>query len=147
MQLSPIPLAVALMLAAAPAQAQHAGHGVGDARPQAEQERQAPSRIATPPLSLPTGPRQVQVTIGESGFEPSEIQANAGDSVTLRITRVTENTCAREVNFHGRGVQVAVPLGLELKVTIDVDEPGVVRFGCLSGTDGAVIRVAERVRR
>lgn len=67
--------------------------------------------------------------------------------MTLRITRVTDNTCAKEVNFSGRGVQVAVPLGQELKITIDVNEPGVVRFGCLSGADGAVIKVAEIARR
>ena len=89
----------------------------------------------------------MQVTIGETGFDPKEIHANAGDSVTLRITRVTENTCAKELNFSGRGVQVAAPLGQELKITIDVDEPGVVRFGCLSGADGAVIKVAGNERR
>ncbi len=147
MQIYLIPLAAGLVLAAAPTQAQHAGHGGGDSRPQAEQAHQAPAREKTPTLSLPTGPRQVQVSIGEAGFDPKEIHANAGDSVTLRITRVTDNTCAKEVNFSGRGVQVAVPLGQELKITIDVNEPGVVRFGCLSGADGAVIKVAEIARR
>ncbi len=147
MQIYLIPLAAGLVLAAAPTQAQHAGHGGGDSRPQGEQARPAPTRVTTPPLSLPTGPRQVQVTIGEGGFEPREILANSGDSVTLRITRVTDNTCAKEVNFSGRGVQVAVPLGQELKITLDVNEPGVVRFGCLSGADGAVIKVTEVARR
>lgn len=145
MKLSLIPMAAALALAASPAQAQHAGHGGSDSMPQAEQARQAPARVTTPTLSLPTGPRQVQVTIGEGGFEPREIHANPGDSVTLRITRVTENTCAKEINFSGRGVQVAVPFGQELKITLDVNEPGVVRFGCLSGADGAVIKVAENM--
>jgi plastocyanin domain-containing protein len=92
------------------------------------------------------GPRQVRVTITGTGFEPKEIHADAGDSVTLFITRSTEATCGKEVNFFGRGIQVAVPLDQETKITIDVNEPGVVRFGCLSGSAGATIRVAENLR-
>jgi plastocyanin len=141
-----LPLAAGLILAAAPAQAQHAGHGGGDSRPQSQRDKQAPAGTATQPLTPPTGPRQAQVTIGETGFEPKEIQAEAGDSVTLYITRVTDATCAKEVNFSGRGIQVALPMGQEVKITVDVNEPGMVRFGCLSGADGAVIRVTANKR-
>jgi hypothetical protein len=66
--------------------------------------------------------------------------------VTLLFRRATERTCAKEINFVGRGIQVAVPRDQEVKVTIDVNEPGVVRFGCLGGGESAVIRVAANSR-
>lgn len=110
---------------------------------------QTPGHEATraPALLVPTpGPRQVHVTISEAGIEPREIHAEAGDSVTLLVRRVTEATCAKEVNFVGRGLQVAVPKDQEVRITIDVNEPGLVRFGCLSGAETAVIRVAANNR-
>ncbi len=139
--------AVMVLAWAEPSLAQHAGHGGGDPMREARPARHRDTpRAPGPPPGLPSGPRQVQVTITETGFEPSEVRAEAGDSVTLFITRLTEATCAKEVNFFGRGVQVALPMGQEVKVTIDVNEPGTVRFGCLSGADGAVIKVAENRR-
>ena len=57
-------------------------------------------------VSTRFGDVQVQVTISETGIEPSEIRAEAGDSVTLHLRRDTERTCAKEVNFFGRGLQV-----------------------------------------
>lgn len=125
---------------AQPAFAQHAGHGgTAQSEPRVEKPRQDPH------LSMSPGPHQVDVRITEAGFSPKEIPAGAGDSVTLYITRVTEATC-KEINFFGRGVQVALPIGQTVKITIDVNEPGLVRFGCLSGDDGAVIKVAEARR-
>ncbi|MCM2334924.1 MAG: hypothetical protein NDI82_13400 [Anaeromyxobacteraceae bacterium] len=66
--------------------------------------------------------------------------------MTLLFRRDTERTCAKEINFFGRGLQVAVPRDQEVKVTIDVNEPGVVRFGCLGGGESAVIRVTANSR-
>ena len=126
---------------AQPAFAQHAGHGgMAPSEPRVEKPRQEGPR-----LSMSPGPHQVEVRITEAGFSPKEIPAGAGDSVMLFITRVTEATC-KEINFFGRGIQVALPIGQTVKITIDVNEPGLVRFGCLSGADGAVIKVAEARR-
>lgn len=137
--------AASFALLALPVRAQHAGHGGSASAPAAEAPRHEPGRA--PALIVPTpGPRQVQVTISEAGIEPREIRAEAGDSVTLLLRRTTERTCAKEINFVGRGVQVAVPLELEVRVTIDVNEPGQFRFGCLGGAESAVIRVAANSR-
>lgn len=138
--------ALSLALLVLPAMAQHAGHGGASSTPPGgPAPRQEPTRGPAPLIPSP-GPRQVQVTISEAGIEPSEIRAEAGDSVTLIFRRVTERTCAKEINFVGRGLQVAVPRDQEVKVTIDVNEPGVVRFGCLGGGESAVIRVAANSR-
>lgn len=123
------------------AYAQHAGHGgMAPSEPRVEKTRQE-----APRLSMSPGPHQVDVRITDAGFSPKEIPAGAGDSVSLYLTRETEATC-KEVNFFGRGVQVAVPMGQTVKITVDVNEPGIVRFGCLSGDGGAVIKVAEARR-
>ena len=137
--------AASFALIGLPARAQHAGHGGPTGSPVVESPRHEPARA--PALQVPTpGPRQVQVTISEAGIEPREIRAEAGDSVILLLHRVTERTCAKEINFVGRGLQVAVPMDQEVKITIDVNEPGLVRFGCLSGSESAVIRVAANSR-
>ena len=138
--------ALSLALLVLPAMAQHAGHGGSSGSPPAgPAPRQDPTRVPAPLIPSP-GPRQVQVTISEAGIEPGEIRAEAGDSVTLLFRRVTEKTCAKEINFVGRGLQVAVPRDQEVKVTIDVNEPGVFRFGCLGGGESAVIRGAANRR-
>lgn len=116
-------LAFVALTASLPSRAQHAGHGAGPERP--------PPRSTAPALTLPTGPRVVDVRVTEAGFAPSEVRAGAGESISLRITRETEATCAKEVNVFGRGVQVALPRGQEVRVTIEVDSPGEVRVGCL----------------
>lgn len=117
-------LAFVALMASFPARAQHAGHG-------AMPERPPPPRSTAPAPTFPTGPRVVVVRVTEAGFAPSEVRAGAGESISLRITRETEATCAKEVNVFGRGVQVALPRDQEVKVTIDVDSPGEVRVGCL----------------
>lgn len=145
---APLPAlaALSITLLALPARAQHSGHGGSSGAPTAgPAPRQEPTRVPVPLIPSP-GPRQVQVTISAAGIEPSEIWAEAGDSVTLHFRRDTERTCAKEINFFGRGLQVAVPRDQEVKVTIDVNDPGVVRFGCLGGGESAVIRVAANSR-
>jgi hypothetical protein len=117
-------LAFVAIMASLPARAQHAGHG-------AMPERPPSPRSTAPAPTFPTGPRVVEVRVTEAGFIPSEVRAGAGESISLRITRETEATCAKEMNVFGRGVQVALPRGQEVKVTIDVDSPGEVRVGCL----------------
>lgn len=148
MRFSLFPLVAAASLGwTGPALAQHAGHGAGGSTNGGDHARshdQKPSSLLPP--TLPTGPRQVRVTITQDGFTPKEIDAEAGDSVVLVITRLTSATCARELNFFGRGLQVALPEGQEIKITVDVNEVGILRFGCLSGAEGAVIRIAENRR-
>ena len=117
-------LAFVALMTSLPARAQHAGHG-------AMPERPPSPRSTAPALMLPMGPRVVDIRVTEAGFAPSEVRAGAGESIVLRITRETEATCAKEVNVFGRGVQVALPRGQEVKITIDVDSPGEVRVGCL----------------
>jgi hypothetical protein len=117
-------LAFVALTASFPSRAQHTGHGAGPERPPS-------ARSTAPALTLPTGPRIVDVRVTEAGFAPSEVRAGVGESISLRITRETEATCAKEVNVFGRGVQVALPRGQEVKITVDVDSPGDVQVGCL----------------
>lgn len=147
MRFSLLPLVAAASLGwTGPALAQHAGHGAGGPANGGDHVRSHDLKASPLPPTWPTGPRQVRVTIDKDGFRPREIDAEAGDSVVLVITRLTSATCARELNFFGRGLQVALPEGQEVKITVDVNEAGILRFGCLSGAEGAVIRVAENRR-
>ena len=147
MRFSLVPLVAAASLGwTSHALAQHAGHGAGGSTNGGDHARSHDQKPPSPPPTFPTGPRQVRVTITQDGFTPREIDAEAGDSVVLVITRLGSATCARELNFFGRGLQVALPEGQEVRITVDVNEPGILRFGCLSGAEGAVIRVAENRR-
>ncbi|NOT80078.1 MAG: hypothetical protein HOP07_13870 [Bacteriovoracaceae bacterium] len=40
---------------------------------------------------------EVSMLVTEKGYEPSSIKVKAGEPITLKITRKTNSTCAREI--------------------------------------------------
>ena len=70
------------------------------------------------------------VSVTDEGFEPSSLKVKAGSPVTLKITRKTNETCAREITVPSEKLRVDLPLNKEVTVNITALTKGAVKFGC-----------------
>jgi len=72
----------------------------------------------------------IPMTVTEKGFEPSSLKVKAGEAVTLKITRKTNATCAREITVPSQKLKVNLPLDKEVIVKISALPKGEIKFGC-----------------
>ena len=75
-------------------------------------------------------PNEYKMVITEKGFEPSTLKVKAGTPVTLKITRKTNATCAREITVPSQKVRVDLPLDKEMTVKLASLSKGEIKFGC-----------------
>lgn len=75
-------------------------------------------------------PNEYKMTVTEKGFEPSTLKVKAGKPVTLKITRKTNATCAREITVPSQKLRVDLPLDKEVTVKLASLTKGEVKFGC-----------------
>jgi hypothetical protein len=89
------------------------------------------------PASRPPPPRApgnvVQLRVTPLGFEPPDVRVEADRPVTLVVTRVTDQTCATELQVDGQPGQTPLPLNQPVTITLLPRKPGVVRYGCAMG--------------
>lgn len=82
--------------------------------------------------------KTIEVSVTDKGFEPSEIDVAPGTSLTLKITRKTEETCATDIVIPSKKIQKKLPLNETVSVKLGELKKGEVRFSCsmkmLSGT-------------
>ncbi len=74
--------------------------------------------------------KDIAMTVTEKGFEPSSLKVKAGEPVTLKITRKTNATCAREITVPSQKLKVDLPLDKEVTVKISALSKGEIKFGC-----------------
>lgn len=75
-------------------------------------------------------PNEYKLLVTEKGFEPSTLKVKAGAPVTLKITRKTNATCAREITIPSQKMKVDLPLDKEVTVKVASLSKGEVKFGC-----------------
>lgn len=75
-------------------------------------------------------PKEYKMLVTENGFEPSTLKVKAGEPVTLKITRKTNATCAREITVPSQKLKVDLPLDKEVTVKVAALKKGEVKFGC-----------------
>jgi plastocyanin domain-containing protein len=93
-----------------------------------------PGARATPDKPL------VEVAVTDKGFEPDLIQADPGQTVTLRITRKVKETCADAVDVQGDPVRHALPLDKPVEVRVAVPKSGEITFACpMKMIHGAIV--------
>ncbi len=88
-----------------------------------------------------SGPKRVAVSVTEQGFEPSRIEARAGEMLTLIVTRRTDATCAKEIVVGRDTIRRDLPLGEPVTVAFVPTAPGEIRFACAMGMYGGTIVV------
>lgn len=72
----------------------------------------------------------VELTVTENGFEPKSVDVGAGKSVTLKITRKTDSTCAREIQIPAKKILKDLPLNQSVVIELGQLKKGEIRFGC-----------------
>jgi plastocyanin domain-containing protein len=74
--------------------------------------------------------RVIELKATETGFAPDHIEVPAGSYVTLRITRTTDNTCAKEIKIKSRKIKKALPLNKPVTVQLGKVTAGKITFAC-----------------
>ncbi len=69
------------------------------------------------------------ITVDGEGYHPSEIKTSQ-DEVILVFTRITEDTCAREVINEEQNINRELPLNEPVKIKFDMKNSQEVTFGC-----------------
>ena len=84
--------------------------------------------------------RRVAIEVGAHGYEPSQVEARAGEPLTLVFKRTTEAGCGHELVIPSQDIERELPLGEEVAVTFTPSEAGELRFTCgMDMYDGAVV--------
>lgn len=74
--------------------------------------------------------KRVSVAVTQQGFVPMEIPAKVGQAITLVVTRTTDLTCAKQIEFAGLGVRKDLPLNQAVELTVTPTKAGDLRFAC-----------------
>jgi hypothetical protein len=89
--------------------------------------------------AMESGAHPVKILVGSGGFSPSRIPATAGQALTLRFYRTTDDTCAKQVIFPSLGLQRELPLQRNVDIAL-VPGKGETAFSCSMGMiTGAVV--------
>jgi plastocyanin domain-containing protein len=80
--------------------------------------------------SSPVKHQEIELRVTEKGFEPSEIDVKPGTNVTLKITRMTESTCATAIQIQSKKISKDLPLNKTVKLELGKLEKGEIRFAC-----------------
>lgn len=66
----------------------------------------------------PAGPKELQVTVTDLGFEPKELVIPKGGAAVVVMTRKSDNTCATEAIFAETGKRYDLPLNTPVRVDL-----------------------------
>jgi plastocyanin domain-containing protein len=84
--------------------------------------------------------RRVAIEVGASGYDPAEVQATAGEAITLVFTRTSEEGCGGEVVIPAEDIRRELPLNRAVEVTLTPTGAGRLRFTCgMDMYDGAIV--------
>lgn len=89
--------------------------------------------------------RVLEMKVTEKGYEPSPITLKKGEPVKLKITRVTDQTCATEIILKDgkTNIEKALPLNETVEVEFTPEKAGKLKYGCAMGMMIAGVFVVE----
>jgi len=134
--------AVAVLPALTLAQHSHGGGGWSDP-PSARQKHEHPSP-APRGLRPPGSAREIEVLVVSYGFSPSEIRADQGEEIVLRVRRSAESLCTSGLTIPERHLEVQLPLDETVPVTLKLDRAETIELQCANEDVRASIVVAPR---
>lgn len=74
--------------------------------------------------------RVVELQVTEKGFEPNGMDVSPGTSVTLKVTRKTDATCATQIKIPARKLKKDLPLNQTISIELGKLDKGEIRFAC-----------------
>ena len=72
----------------------------------------------------------IELKVTENGFEPNAIDVEPGTSVTLKVTRETDATCATAIQIPSKNLKRDLPLNRSVSIELGKLEKGEIRFAC-----------------
>ncbi len=72
----------------------------------------------------------VELKVTEKGFVPEKVDVKPGTSVVLKITRKTDNTCAKQIKISSRNIKKDLPLDKAVSIDLGKLEKGDITFAC-----------------
>lgn len=73
---------------------------------------------------------EYKIEVTQEGYVPAILKVKANEAFKLKITRLTNATCAREIVVPNKKLKVDLPLNKEVVVDMPALEKGEVKFGC-----------------
>lgn len=86
-------------------------------------------------------PQVVELRVTGRGFEPWRVTLKKDQPVRLVVTRITDDTCARELVIPDQHIRAELPLGKAVSVTFTPARTGAIRYSCAMGMMGGVLEV------
>ena len=78
----------------------------------------------------PAGPKEVLVSVTDTGFQPNAITIKRGQAAVLVMTRKSDQTCATEAIFAETGRKYDLPLNPPVRIDLTGVSPGTVHYSC-----------------
>ena len=72
----------------------------------------------------------IEIKSTPNGFEPSKIEVSSDDSVILKVTRTTDQTCATDIHIKDKKVKQNLPLNETVTINLGKLKKGEVKFNC-----------------
>jgi plastocyanin domain-containing protein len=74
--------------------------------------------------------RVVEMKVTDNGFEPSPVTLKKGEPVTVKVTRVTDNTCATDFVLDEHNINQKLPLNQTVAIHFTPEKTGELKYGC-----------------
>lgn len=78
----------------------------------------------------PEGPPPLAITVHDTGYEPSSVNAPAGQPARLVFTRTSDDGCGQQLVFPDLDIRRDLPLNKAVTVDITMPASGTVKFTC-----------------
>ncbi|OYZ23530.1 MAG: hypothetical protein B7Y39_04280 [Bdellovibrio sp. 28-41-41] len=74
--------------------------------------------------------QNISLKVTDKGFEPSEIKVKPGTHVVLKVTRITDDTCATQIQIKEKKIKMKLDKDIEATVDLGIIKKGDIRFAC-----------------
>jgi plastocyanin domain-containing protein len=72
----------------------------------------------------------VPIEVTSAGFVPAQIKTKARQPMKLVVTRITDQTCIKEIVIKDFGIDKPLPLNQPVEITLTPSKPGQLRHAC-----------------
>jgi plastocyanin domain-containing protein len=87
--------------------------------------------------------RTVELKVTDKGFEPTPITVKKGEPLHLRITRTTDETCAKDLILPDYKIEKELPLNKAVDIEFTPSKAGKLKYGCSMGMMIAGVLIVE----